>query len=81
MSRPFEQIASLYSVYYVHFRNLPEEHNLGAGEELSEMVDFALVGPRYSVRIDRIDEDAEYEVSTLNDMEDMSKDVAEATYL
>lgn len=58
----FSKMAPLRSLHEVSFRNLVEEHENGVGEELSRKANFVMLDPFRSVRRNRKDYLAEYDV-------------------
>lgn len=70
MSKLFEVMVSLRSIYDVNFRNLVEEYGHVVAKDLSEKEDLVLANPPFSERRDHNDEHVKYDVLCSGDIKD-----------
>lgn len=73
MSKTVEVVAFLCSTYNVDFKAVVENHKFGVREGLSLKVKLLLANPPYSLRMDRDDPHAKYNVLKSNDIKEMVK--------
>lgn len=65
-----EAINSVYYIYDADIQDLEKLHEVGAGEELAELVDVLLCKPPYNVSRQTKLEDTSHDVFRPNDMHD-----------
>lgn len=64
-------MASFCCTYDVDYKYLDEDHELGAGENVTGKVDFVFVDPPYNVRKNRNENNMESDLHTYQEIIDM----------
>lgn len=72
MKKLLEAMAPTCCIYDVDFRNLVEEHELGASKVINRKVDFFIVDFLYNVQRNRNADTLEYDLFTLENMRNMA---------
>lgn len=73
MSKLISEMASGCSTDRVDIQSLADKYGIGDGEDLSERVEFVLIGLHYNVQSNRIDDNTKYDVFCLCDMKRRAK--------
>lgn len=77
MKQLVEAIASVGSIYDIDFKNLVEENELSAGENLVGKVEFVLANTPYNIRRDLMAPKSKYDVFELQGMKDMARSLGD----
>lgn len=73
MSKFIKETCSVCSFYDVKLECLARKHDLSAGKDVIEKLDFNFTDTPYTVLIDRNHDDADYDVSASSDMKEVTR--------